>query len=222
MQGPTLPENKWPVRAQVNTGSYPCRATNGRPVDYDFCTKVTTSCAQNQICHGCECPWRICFACVMERTPGDEIRNIDPQTGLCPDHGKIPEYQQIAAKRRVIPLRPEKKVVPRPAVASGTIADNANLSDPMYMFGEEELRRIGMEVRRRLTPHRRDVALQLTEGKSREAIAEAKSISVNALNGMLFQIGARLRFSVNDMPGLKSDNIAKVLAVAGKLTAPEE
>lgn len=67
--------------------NHPCVFTPAG-ADQTFCERQTSVPQKAVRCTGCQSPWRICFACANKGASG---RAINPKTGLCEEHGGVPE-----------------------------------------------------------------------------------------------------------------------------------
>lgn len=204
------PESSWPTKPADIRGEYSCRAAGGKSVEYETCTNINTSSARNRICQGCICPWRICYGCTIERTPGATIRAIDPATGLCPEHAE--SYKDQVPKGPV-PIRPFE----RPSRISLRVVETTiNLKSSL---DPEEIARIA-GLLGTLSGARAQVVPLFAAGMNRAEVSERLGIDVNAVGSRLHQIRHFLNIDVDSLPGLMAENIAKVLAAAYRLNNP--
>lgn len=86
--GPRIPDSPWPPRGHKSDNTFPCQAAGGREVVYDNCVALCSAPQRNRVCAGCESPWRICVACVLQRSAAPEIWVVDKDLGLCEFHLK--------------------------------------------------------------------------------------------------------------------------------------
>lgn len=218
-----VPIKLWPPVPADRYGKRPCQARQGKGVDYASCTDTNTSIQSRLFCNGCACEWRVCTVCSVQHDRSDEIRNIDPKTGLCPFHAsngrdakRPPALEEIPRYRKL-----DMSVLSsRPAVVSeegeddsstATSTDSANSNTPAASTSEEErLSEYALGIRT-FVPRQKLIIKYLGEGMSRQQIAEILKSKAGTINITLLQMAAVLGIPHDGM-GSKADYMASVFA----------
>jgi hypothetical protein len=177
----------WPPKPDQTEGKPACKAT-ASTVTYELCTSISTS-ARNRACRGCPCNWRICTACVVQRARGPDIRNINPETGLCAFHAEKGReaIRPIQQEERVygIDAEPRPRFTPSPLPKPEPVRNEA-----------DELKRINTLIHRRLNARQRQIVTMLVDGKGIDDIAHALSSTRASVDTTILNFKNSLEISV--------------------------
>lgn len=167
-----------------------CKAAGSRKVEYETCTGICSAAGRLPACKGCFCPWRVCPACVLQHAAAEDMRQLDPETELCPfhtehgPHAKRPEAEdgKDSIRLRLVPRAPmvpkdeeptENEVRPVPTEKELVL---------VVLPNENELRSLGRDMRTALNPFRLSIVHELAEGVSREEIARKLRTTTNNIS----------------------------------------
>jgi len=204
MAGTMYPAETWPPQSQV-AGLFACRATGGSTIGYTLCTQINASPQRSRNCSGCACPWRICIACTIQHVTADDIRDIDPKSGLCAwhvQHGSsaIRPSTELSPARIRIAVRSIHAEVPGP-------------EEEQNVGGENELiKKYARTAQVAFTPLMRRILELLHQGEDVRGICHSLNITDPRVRTVISQMGKTLGISIEGKGRMKTAHISSVLA----------
>lgn len=232
---PMYAAETWPPKpADVYIKISSCSAMSGRAetIDYGYCTSINTSPQRNFRCKGCTSAYRICSACTIQHVTAPDIRDIDPETGLCAWHTEfgaeaIRPSEEIPAIRRrgvsAVPTRFSLNSYAAIAEAVETDQATADISETTISVPsgsevafDDLLERYCEIAKNRFTQYRMLILSHLAKGHGREEMAQRLKTDKNSVSMMLMQMAKVLGIPTDNVRVSKIDHVTVILTRVAK------
>ncbi|MDB5265321.1 MAG: hypothetical protein JWM39_34 [Parcubacteria group bacterium] len=188
----------WPPKPADTTGKYPCKASAGNPTRYDNCTDLNTiPHQQKRFCKGCRCPWRVCVACSSQHAAAPDIREIDPETGLCRWHTEF-GTEAIRPSEEIPEIRRRSISAIKHIDAKPTDDDNDEKYDGASAeFDVELVTHYSLIAHERFHGRRRLIMRYLEQSVSRTEIAKRIRTQPGTLGTTILDMGRILKVDLS-------------------------